>query len=274
MMITHAPTLVHGIGGSVLTGIQVINTLTAFQNELNPTTRCGYSKFASSCKKTDNDHAALPSGVQVSSRTGMLIIYTPALLFSLLVLCTNNIPFFSSIVPKPTPAAILCALHFAKRDAEVLFLHRYSGNVALSLSAQIGVFYFLGSVLTCFVSVANPDPMVQLTGLILFAVGLAGNFFHHFLLASLRSDTTTSTKAYRAPRGGLFEYVAAPHYLFELIGWLGIAVVSWHGNVFLVFTGMCSYLGGRAWAQNDWNKKTFPSSEWPDSRKCLIPFVF
>ena len=51
-------------------------------------------------------------------------------------------------------------------------------------------------------------------GLALFGVGLLGNFYHHYLLATLRSPGETK---YKVPRGGCFEYVAAPHYFFELL---------------------------------------------------------
>ena len=109
----------------------------------------------------------------------------------------------------------------------------------------------------------------------LFAVGLSGNFYHHYILATLRGSSSESDiKKYVAPRGGLFNYVAAPHYFFELIGWLGVAVVAQQLNAFLVFTSMTSYLSGRAVNQNMWNRKKFEADEWPESRKNLVPFLF
>ena len=58
-------------------------------------------------------------------------------------------------------------------------------------------------------------------GAALFAMGIAENFYHHYLLAKLRTGTNKNTKSnkYVAPRGGLFVHVATPHYLFELIRW-------------------------------------------------------
>ena len=107
----------------------------------------------------------------------------------------------------------------------------------------------------------------------LFAIGSLGNFYHHFLLAKLRTKKTKDSN-YVAPRGGLFEFVAAPHYLFELVAWLGIAVAAEHLNAFLVFLSMSSYLGGRSMAQNAWNQKQFSSQDWPTSRKNMVPFLF
>ena len=99
---------------------------------------------------------------------------------------------------------------------------------------------------------------------VFFVVGIAGNFYHHYLLANLRRPTSkeqNEQKSYVAPHGGLFDYVAAPHYLFELIGWLGIAMVAHHGNAFMVFGGMSSYLSGRSVSQNRWNREKFDSKD-------------
>ena len=105
-------------------------------------------------------------------------------------------------------------------------------------------------------------------------MGLLGNFYHHYILATLRGSDSRNNRKYVAPHGGLFNYVAAPHYFFELIGWLGIAVVAQQLNAFLVFTSMTSYLSGRAVNHNMWNKKKFDDAEWPESRKNLVPFIF
>jgi very-long-chain enoyl-CoA reductase len=83
---------------------------------------------------------------------------------------------------------------------------------------------------------------------------------------------SSESNKYVSPRGGLFAYVATPHYLFELIGWLGIAIVANHLNSYLVFAGMCSYLAGRSVAQNEFNREKF--DDWSTERKNLIPFVF
>jgi hypothetical protein len=97
--------------------------------------------------------------------------------------------------------------------------------------------------------------------------------YHHYLLASLRSKATHGKK-YSAPKGGLFEYVAAPHYFFELIGWLGIAIASQQLTGYLNMASMSSYLAARSFNQNSWNKNKFDEKEWPTSRQNLIPFIY
>merc|ERR1712224_494068 len=114
----------------------------------------------------------------------------------------------ASISYKPTVAAWMVLAHFLKRDAEVLFLHKYSGDTDKNTAVSIGIYYAINSLMICLVS----NPLVFGTGTgsslgpILFAVGLIGNFYHHFLLAMLRSEGTSKsgTKESRAPRGGFF----------------------------------------------------------------------
>merc|ERR1712159_294153 len=72
-------------------------------------------------------------------------------------------------------------------------------------------------------------------GIGLFAVGVIGNLYHHYLLATLRKP---GEKGYKVPRGGCFEYVAAPHYFFELLGWAGVALVSQHALSVGIFVAM------------------------------------
>ena len=55
---------------------------------------------------------------------------------------------------------------------------------------------------------------------------------------------------------GLFEYVAAPHYLFEIIDWFGMAIVSQHFmNIYLTI-GM-TYLMQRSIAPNQVESNKF-----------------
>lgn len=139
------------------------------------------------------------------------------------------------------------------------------------------MYYTLVSILIAYAS-GRMDNNINITtkffGAAIFAIGITGNLYHHYLLTKLRPDGITSDVSvkYVAPRGGLFDYVATPHYLFELIGWLGIAIVSNHLNTYLIFANMCSYLGGRSVAQNEFNRATF--DDWASDRKNLIPFVF
>jgi len=259
------------IGTGLLTGIQSIVTLSSFSTETNPTTRAQYSKFA----EVQIDESKSSNAKMIPSRDGMTFIYLPAFLVSLWLYV---LPEFSkvSFVPGQSLAGQFVILHFLKRLLEVYFVHKYSGMVSQSLSATIGTYYAIVS--TIILCVANTTSSISdlsvIVGTGLFGIGLVGNLYHHILLAGLRDKTKTDGAKYVAPVGGLFNYVAAPHYLFELIGWLGIAIVANHLNAFLVFTSMTSYLSGRACSQNEWNRSKFSDDDWPSTRKNIVPFLF
>lgn len=235
-----------------------------------------YSKFASTGSSSGGKSPAM-----VSSKTGMLIIYVPAAIVALI---------FQFILPQfawmdystPSVAGWMVFAHFLKRVAEVLFLHKYSGETELNAARMIGSSYALTAFMICLLS--NPDVSAfgsssSKLGMLLFVIGSLGNLYHHYLLALLRSsskgqDSKTGKKTYKAPNGGLFEYVATPHYFFELVAWLGISIVSRQLTSYLNFISMTSYLCARAYNQNQWNKKKFDENDWPSSRKNLIPFLY
>mmetsp|Transcript_5065 Transcript_5065/g.6865 ORF Transcript_5065/g.6865 Transcript_5065/m.6865 type:complete len:216 (-) Transcript_5065:271-918(-) len=203
------PPMIPGIAGKAITGYQMFVIATSYFSEINEGTRMQYSKFASKINAiTDNADSTW------SSQMGMMVIYTPAMIASilLLVLDSSNLLMAS---PKQSPAAVLCSIHFIKRVLEVLFLHKYSGQVQKAIPTAIGVYYSMIALLVGFVSNPSPSAKAFQLGTALFVVGISGNFYHHFLLASLRkSGKKINDKRYVVPTGGLFNYVAAPHYFF------------------------------------------------------------
>ncbi|KAL9180270.1 hypothetical protein ACHAXT_008240 [Thalassiosira profunda] len=266
-----------GPTGQIITALQVFVAATSYSTETNAKTRAQYSKFSQANAK-DASAKTWPS------RAAMMVIYTPAFVVSSALLFLGlegaNLPIDAISIPAPSLAALFCAIHFAKRCLEVLFVHKYSGRTDRGTPTMISVVYALYATLVAYAAgMEGHDHDAAVTrlgvGTTLFSVGIAGNFYHHYLLARLRSLPGKDAKSkYVAPRGGLFRCVACPHYLFELFGWLGIAIAANHVNVYLLFAGMTSYLAGRSVAQNDFNRRTFNEKAWPHSRKNLIPFVF
>ena len=169
--------------------------------------------------------------------------------------------------------AIMVMVHFLKRCLECLFVHRYSGKMPVASSAFISFFYtllaFSCSYFTESVATGKFENWCEVWGYRLFFVGILGNGYHHYLLATLRKP---GEKGYKVPRGGFFEFVATPHYFFELIGWYSISLASQHAMVFLFAFAMSVYLFDRAVAQSDWNRRKIPG--YPKSRKVIVPFVF
>jgi very-long-chain enoyl-CoA reductase len=292
-MIDLLPPMFSGRAGKVITLLQLIVAATSYSNETNADTRAQYSKFSkanSTEKSSETKKIATPTW---PSKLAMIVIYTPAMITSISLLLlgsyvekSSHLMFLQNMnIPSPSMAAYLCAIHFLKRVAEVLFLHKYSGRTERGVPIMISVYYTLVSVLVAFGGMNTPDDASVfdayaedrtriLVGISVFALGVLGNFYHHYLLAQLRTQKMKTENKYVAPKGGLFSFVAAPHYLFELVGWAGIAIVSHHLNVYLLMAGMTSYLAGRSVAQNDFNRSRFNEKEWPRDRKNLLPFIF
>ena len=247
------------IAGYGLTALQSALIATSFSKESNDPTL--YSKFAAA-KDGSFDNP-------ISSRNGMLRIYVPSVI----------VATFYIVAVANKPCVPLLLFHFLKRTLEVLGLHEYSGTMPAGQANAIGTYYALITLLISSFGLPpdQVDPALQTLGYALFAAGSLGNFYHHWLLARLRSDPdkkSDSSKKYVPPRGGLFSSVAAPHYLFEVIAWLGIGVVAQQLNTILVALSMTSYLAGRAKSTNDFYMDTFNESEWPRSRKAFLPGIF
>jgi len=117
---------------------------------------------------------------------------------------------------------------------QVLFVHRYSGSMPLATSLLIaGCYLFNGGAMIYVQHLSRglPEPSMDLLYpvVLAFAVGLAGNFYHHHLLSRLRADSGgdgDDKKGYKIPTGGLFGLVTCPHYLFEILAFFGFAMIA------------------------------------------------
>jgi len=116
-----------------------------------------------------------------------------------------------------------------------------------------------------------PDmlPFWVLVGCLTWAAGEALSLYHHQLLSTLRADRSA---AYAPPAGGLFALVWCPHYLFELVAWAGIVILTQHPQPLVVWLAMCSFLGGRAIATRAWYQRRMGAA-FPAGRRCIVPFL-
>jgi 3-oxo-5-alpha-steroid 4-dehydrogenase len=202
----------------------------------------------------------------VPSRDGMLFIYT----VPLVVLTLFSLPYLHD--PSLVQALVFDAvfLHFVKRCFESLFLHKYSGPMDGTTVLIVAGLY---SLLAAMVGYLNRQPLPDMdyiawAGAVLWLVGETGNFLHHKRLADLRRDG----KAYILPHGLLFDYAICPHYLFELLSWLGVVLVSRHLGLALLFCFMVGYLSMRSLKTLRWYRERFP--KFPSHVRALVPFVF
>ncbi|XP_068651324.1 uncharacterized protein [Aristolochia californica] len=210
------------------------------------------------------------SGIKLPSRTGMLVLYTPALLAALV-----SFGFLSqdgSLRTLLVSSALF--IHFLKRDLEVLFIHKYSGAMMLDHAIPISLSYFFSTVASFYsqyLSQQLPEPSADLKpfGVVLFLIGIAGNFYHHYLLSNLRGK---EDRGYKIPKGGLFSLVICPPYLFEVVGFVGVSCFSQTLYTFCFTLGSFFYLLGRSHATRKWYIARFPN--FPKQIKSMIPYVF
>jgi very-long-chain enoyl-CoA reductase len=161
-----------GAIGMGITLLQVAVTLTTYSAErTNP---MEYSKFAS-IKEGKLKHP-------IPSKLGMFIIYAPATVIAYLYA-------FAGAFQNTSPAATLLFVHFLKRTLEVLCLHKYSGNMESQSAFSIATIYVLYTMLisTFAVRSGQSNETWISIGYGFFVIGILGNFYHHYLLASLSS---------------------------------------------------------------------------------------
>jgi len=219
-----------------------------------------------------------PISRRLPSRGAMLLIYAPALAAAL---ASFAVPDAVS-GPRERALAAAIAAHFLKRVLEVAFVHRYSGSMPLPTALLISSYYLSNAVAMVYVqrlSRGLPEPRVDLLcpGALTFAVGLAGNFYHHWLLSRLRAGHGAGggdggEKAYRIPTGGMFGLVVCPHYLFEIAVFFGFAMISQTLYALTVALGTAAYLAGRSYTTRKWYASKF--EDFPASIKALVPYVW
>ncbi|XP_058105732.1 uncharacterized protein LOC131249156 isoform X2 [Magnolia sinica] len=225
----------------------------------------GYSKFWNAAQKKKASTV-----MKMSSRAGMLLLYAPAFLAGL---ASFGLSFGDQRMRSLLLRSAL-TVHFLKRVLEVLFVHKYSGGMDLDSAIAISLSYFLATVNAIYaqhMTLGMPDPPLDLeyAGVVLFLVGIAGNYYHHHLLQKLRGK---DDKGYKIPKGGLFGLVICPHYLFEIIGFVGISFIAQTVFAFAFTLGTVGYLTGRSYATRKWYLSKFPN--FPREVKALFPFVF
>lgn len=194
---------------------------------------------------------------------------------------------------------LMTIFHFGKRIFESLFIHISSNDAPLS--PRIGINYAFVSLSSLyFQSMIDPSyykdttaapvssgaallssssPLLSFSsitvGSVLYGIGIIGNFVHHYILRyeRIENDKKKGDKDYNKyviPQNGLFPLTWTPHYLFELIGWYGMGIVSKHLTFHLMSASYTSYLVGRAIATKEWYEKKFDPC--PD-RSAIFPMI-
>ncbi|KAI0547374.1 3-oxo-5-alpha-steroid 4-dehydrogenase-domain-containing protein [Xylaria curta] len=207
-------------------------------------------------------------GPQISWKLVYLCEYFGPLVFHLLFVGVRNhlypavYPYIKSIVPAPNPAAAsgeltsvqqaafaMIMAHFLKRELEVLFVHKFSANtMPAAFIVRNSFFYWvfaglLGAleIYAPFSASARAEPFLSspsdVLGLALYVVGELCNANVHWYLSTLRKPGETARKI---PTGLGFKLVTCPNYMFEIIAWVGVILVT-RSPTLVVFITIGSY---------------------------------
>ncbi|KAF7132750.1 hypothetical protein RHSIM_Rhsim09G0139900 [Rhododendron simsii] len=212
---------------------------------------------------------AKKSTPKLPGKMGMLLMYTPAFLIGL-----ASFGIFPNEGLRFVLLKLALTIHFFKRLCEVLFVHKYSGPMFLDIAIAISLSYFIQAATMIYaqhLTQGLQEPLIDLkfVGIPIFLVGLSGNFYHHYLLSKLRGE---GEKGYKIPRGGLFNLLICPHYLFEILGFIGVSCIAQTLYAFSYTLGSAMVLMGRSYATRKWYLSKF--EDFPKDVKAFIPFVF
>lgn len=229
------------------------------------------------------------SGPQIAWRTVFIVEYLGPLLihplFYLLrpyIYTNTNTNVLSSFPPPSqlqTLSLIMITLHFAKRELETLFVHRFSlatmpARNILKNSAHYWIFAGVNIAYWIYrpdALTADPStPFVTYAALLLYIVGELGNLSTHLTLRGLRSTGGTERGI---PLGFGFGLVTCPNYMFETMAWVGIWMVTWSWSTLVFIVLAVGQMA--AWAKKKESKyrKEF-GSQYQKKRYSMLPGIW
>lgn len=167
----------------------------------------------------------------------------------------------------------LFAGHFAKRELETFFVHKFSRpTMPLRNVFKNSIYYwtfgaFIGYVLCSPKYTAPSDSQVSV-GAVAMTVFELLNFAVHVQLSTMRKGD--GDQARNVPTGPLFALVSCPNYLFEVMSWVSFSLAS---NIlsswFFTFAGLAQMA---EWAvkKHMGYIKVDPANK---KKKAILPFI-
>lgn len=178
-------------------------------------------------------------GPQIAWRTVFLVEYAgPLIIHPLVYFLRDYIYPTPSLAPSALPepsslqklSLILVVLHFAKREFETLFVHRFSSATmpAFNIFKNSAHYWLLSGLNLAYFaygpSKSEAAPWLTYLAVALYAVGELGNFNAHLVLKGLRPAHDPTARG--IPKGLGFGWVTCPNYLFEVISWVAVWLVN------------------------------------------------
>ncbi|KAJ9138698.1 Very-long-chain enoyl-CoA reductase [Pleurostoma richardsiae] len=226
-------------------------------------------------------------GAQMAWRTVYMVEYAGPILFHCLFIAirpylANVDPYFYKGADKTPLTTIqwLCfwlfQAHFVKRELETVFVHKFAANTMPAwMIFRNSFFYwaFAGLLSGFFIySPKSPAARSELTpldliGLGLYVYGEVCNAIVHLHLASLRSRGGTEKGIPTCIGSSL---VTCPNYMFEVISWVGIILISREWAVVVFIATGTFYMAGWSRDKEKALRATF-GDKYKKKRYTMLP---
>ncbi|KAM0801570.1 3-oxo-5-alpha-steroid 4-dehydrogenase family protein-like protein [Usnea florida] len=219
-------------------------------------------------------------GPQIAWRTVFLVEYLgPLLIHPALYLILPSTSSGSGPSYLQTLTLTLICLHFAKRELETLFIHRFSSATmpAFNIFKNSAHYWLLSGLnmaywiyLPSAAAASASNPLITYPGLAMFVIGELGNLSNHLTLRNLRSSGSAERGI---PQGLGFGLVTCPNYMFEVLAWAGIALVSWSWSTVLFAAAATVQMGLWAKKKEARYRKDF-GGKYQKKRFSMLPGIW
>jgi very-long-chain enoyl-CoA reductase len=190
-------------------------------------------------------------------------------------------PYEHSTVQKLALALVM--LHYAKREYETVFVHRFSnGTMPVFNIFKNSFHYWILSGFLLSVAINSPwysakavkgtiqdNQTFLIACTAVWTLAQAGNLWSHLTLKNLRPAGTRERKI---PHGGLFELVSCPNYFFETITWTAFTILTLSPASLLFAIVSVGQMA--IWAQKKHRNYRKEFKDYPRGRKAMFPFIF
>lgn len=178
--------------------------------------------------------------------------------------------------------------HFVRRLLEVFVVNDYQGTFERDSKVEVVYYAIWGLLAGCAVGQPAMDrngtvsTILVALGLGIFLCGELGNAWAHWHLRSIRAaKKAIGTSKYVIPTGPFFGAISCPHYTFEILSWIGYALLSGVDSTSVTFL-VLSLVAMAPFAKDRHNKyvQMQKDGNWdgigtpPDEKWKMIPFVW
>jgi len=221
-------------------------------------------------------------GIQISWRLVFVIEYLgPLIIFPLFVLFPNI--FYGESRTEPLSliqktGLWLTIFHYAKREMETLFIHRFSKATMPIVRLPINCFHYWilnGAFIGYFLfhpryqAPASISPLVSHCLAVLMVIFELMNLMTHITLKNLRGR---GSNARGIPSGWGFDLISCANYFWETLAWITFSILV---NTFTswVFTTF-AFLQMAQWAGQKHRKYKKEFSDYPQGRWAIVPYLY